>query len=178
MKGFETMEYKILISGFGGQGVLFLGKVIAQAAMYSGYEASWLPSYGPEMRGGTANCRVVISDEEISSPAFNRSDAVIAMNLPSLHKFASAADGIIITDEKFAAEEEVNTKLIGVNTSLAVSGAKYENLTNMIMLGALMNNTDVLSFRAVSEGIKTVAGEKHARRDIEAAEYGYKNFAE
>ena len=64
------MEYKILISGFGGQGILFLGKVIAQAAMYSGLEASWLPSYGPEMRGGTANCRVVISDEEISSPAF------------------------------------------------------------------------------------------------------------
>ena len=82
------MEYKIVIAGFGGQGVLFAGKILAQAAANEGYEVSWLPSYGPEMRGGTANCQVVISDAEISSPSFKTSDILIAMNAPSVKKFA------------------------------------------------------------------------------------------
>lgn len=166
------MEYKILISGFGGQGILFLGKVIAQAAMFSGLEASWLPSYGPEMRGGTANCRVVISDEEISSPAFNRADAVIAMNLPSLRRFASIADELIITDAKYESDGAANAKIVGIDTAKAYRGAEFENLVNMLMLGAFSNVTDIIPFDKICESIKTVAGELHAKKDIAAAEYG------
>ena len=81
------MQTEILIAGFGGQGVLFAGQLLAYAAMDDGREVTWIPSYGPEMRGGTANCTVIISDEEIGSPMVRNPQALIAMNLPSLDKY-------------------------------------------------------------------------------------------
>ena len=78
------MQTEIVIAGFGGQGVLFAGQVLAYAAMDNGKEVTWIPSYGPEMRGGTANCTVIIADEEIGSPLVRHPQALIAMNLPSL----------------------------------------------------------------------------------------------
>src|SRR5512140_3447392 len=83
------MQTEIMIAGFGGQGVLFAGQLLAYAAMDEGREVTWIPSYGPEMRGGTANCTVVIADEEIGSPMVRNPQAVIAMNLPSLDKYES-----------------------------------------------------------------------------------------
>ncbi len=92
------MQTDIIIAGFGGQGVLFAGQLLAYAAMDEGREVTWIPSYGPEMRGGTANCTVVIADEEIGSPLVRNPQAVIAMNLPSLDKYEPAvrADGVMI----------------------------------------------------------------------------------
>ncbi|TLN18581.1 2-oxoacid:ferredoxin oxidoreductase subunit gamma, partial [bacterium] len=81
------MQYEFIISGFGGQGALFAGQILAYSAMDAGKEVTWIPSYGPEMRGGTANCTVVISDEEIGSPLVKNPSAVVAMNLPSLDKY-------------------------------------------------------------------------------------------
>ncbi|MBE3040812.1 MAG: 2-oxoacid:acceptor oxidoreductase family protein, partial [Chloroflexi bacterium] len=81
------MQTEILIAGFGGQGVLFAGQLLAYAAMDNGREVTWIPSYGPEMRGGTANCTVIISDEEIGAPMVRNPQALISMNLPSLDKY-------------------------------------------------------------------------------------------
>ena len=92
------MEEKIVSSGFGGQGVLLIGKLLALSGMESGKKVSWVPSYGPEMRGGTANCTVIISDEEISSPLALEPDSLIAMNKPSLEKFESSIkeNGVLV----------------------------------------------------------------------------------
>ena len=92
------MEEKIIIAGFGGQGVLSLGQLIAYAAIHDGLEVTWLPSYGPEMRGGTSNCSVVVSDKQVASPVIAKPDCLIAMNKPSLFKFESRVKegGIII----------------------------------------------------------------------------------
>ncbi len=81
------MQTEIILSGFGGQGIMFAGQILTYAAMDAGKEVTWIPSYGPEMRGGTANCTVVIADEEIGSPVVKNPDAVLAMNLPSLDKY-------------------------------------------------------------------------------------------
>src|SRR5690554_8069310 len=91
------MQTEILIAGFGGQGILFAGQVMAYAAMDQGWEVTWIPSYGPEMRGGTANCTVIIADEEIGSPTVRRPQAVMAFNLPSLDKYEPlVADGGVL----------------------------------------------------------------------------------
>lgn len=103
------IDYSIILAGFGGQGVLSAGKMAAEAALIEGREVSWFPSYGPEMRGGTANCSVVISDDIIGSPIINDADVLIALNRPSLEKFEKMVkkDGIIIID----------SSLVKVNTS-------------------------------------------------------------
>ena len=102
------MQSEVMFAGFGGQGILLIGKILAHAAMESGYEVSWVPSYGPEMRGGTAYCTVVISDRPIGSPIIRNPKHLIAMNRPSLEKFAPTVkpDGIIL----------INTSLISVDS--------------------------------------------------------------
>lgn len=162
------MEYRIIVSGFGGQGVLFLGKVLAEASVRSGREVSWLPSYGPEMRGGTANCRVVVSDSEIISPSFTNANGLIAMNLPSLEKFKGCATDVLVTDEAFGCPGAVN-----VNTESAAGGERFDGLTNMIMLGAFAAKTDLFDKSDLYYGIEKVAGEKRAKIDIEAFDFGY-----
>ena len=94
------MQYEFIISGFGGQGTLFAGQILAYSAMDAGKEVTWIPSYGPEMRGGTANCTVIISDEEIGSPLVKNPTAVIAMNLPSLDKYEPmiAPGGVLVVN--------------------------------------------------------------------------------
>ena len=108
------METSIIIAGFGGQGVLFAGQILAYAAMESGMEVTWFPSYGPEMRGGTANCTVILSDEEIGSPAVRNPKAVVAMNLPSLDKYeelVQADGGQIVPDRQPLPDDEVDGQL-------------------------------------------------------------------
>lgn len=165
------MEHKIIIAGFGGQGVLFTGKVLAQAAMLEGLSVSWLPSYGPEMRGGTANCRVVVSDMEISSPAINRADVLVALNKPSLEKFAASTDKIIITDEYFAKYVQTDSKLIGLNMEQCCSGEKFNGLSNMIALGALIAKTGIVSYESVCRAIEMTA-KINAEIDIAAMKAG------
>lgn len=161
------MECKIIIAGFGGQGVLFTGKILAQAAVNDGYEVSWLPSYGPEMRGGTANCQVVISDKEISSPTFKTADILIAMNYPSLDKFKDCVKGKIITDSLFADGCVESREIIKVSSGSAESN----KLINMVMLGAMTAKTNIVTSKSVTDAIRVIAGEK-AEEDIEAFEVG------
>lgn len=161
------MEYRVIVSGFGGQGVLFFGKILAQAAVLEGKEVSWLPSYGPEMRGGTANCRITISDEEISSPAFTTAQAVVAMNLPSVDKFRNKASELFVTDDSFGV---TGTGVLGVDTA-PCKGGRFDRLTNMVMLGAFVEKTGTVKIDSVFDTVRSMAGE-YAKLDIEAIKYG------
>lgn len=129
-------EFSIIVSGFGGQGILSSGIIIALAAMYEGKEVSWLPSYGPEMRGGTANCSVVLSDEIIGSPLLNKCDVLIALNKPSLDKFESYVKegGTIILDSSLI-ETRPSRKDI---TTIAVPASKIASERNNMAFAGVM----------------------------------------
>jgi len=136
------MMDKIVIAGFGGQGVMFLGKVLAYTGMDSDLELCWIPSYGPEMRGGTANCSVILSDEEIHSPVFDQADAAIVMNMPAYEKFAPRVrpGGVLIVNSSLA---EINSHRDDI-TVVKVPATDLANelgspkIGNMICLGALL----------------------------------------
>lgn len=134
--------YELIIAGFGGQGVLFSGKVIAHAGMDIGKNVSWLPSYGPEMRGGTANCQIIISDEPIGSPIVTKPDILIVMNKPSLDKFENSVKpgGTIILDSVYIEDKvkrnDVNVVYIPAKQIAAENGD--DRLGNMVMTGKLI----------------------------------------
>ncbi|MEG1528384.1 MAG: 2-oxoacid:acceptor oxidoreductase family protein [Clostridia bacterium] len=158
------MEYRIVCSGFGGQGVLSLGKFIIYSAIDKGLESTWLPSYGPEMRGGTANCSLVIADDEVASPLVNTPDCVIAMNRPSLDKFENAIvpGGMMI----------VNSSLIDVKVQRKDISAIYVDATeishklgndrsaNIVMLGAFIKATNILDKETVIKMLSNKFGSK------------------
>ena len=133
----------ILLSGFGGQGILFAGKFLAYKGLLEGKNVSWLPSYGPEMRGGTASCSVIISDEPVGSPIVSKPDVLIAMNLPSFEKFEPdvVPGGIVIADstliETASKRDDITCHYINA-TALASENA-MGNLANMIIMGKLLN---------------------------------------
>lgn len=137
------MTTQILLSGFGGQGILFTGKFLAYKGLLADKNVSWLPSYGPEMRGGTASCSVIISDEEVGSPIISQPDILIAMNLPSFEKFEPTvkSGGIIIADssliETKSTRDDIDVYYIPA-TALASKMGK-QSLANMIILGKLLS---------------------------------------
>ena len=134
---------QILIAGFGGQGILFAGKFLAYKGLMEDKQVSWLPSYGPEMRGGTASCSVIISDEPVGSPIVSTPDLLVAMNLPSLDKFEStvAPGGIILVDstlvERKVERTDVTTYYVPATKLSADNG--LGNLANMIIVGKLLS---------------------------------------
>ena len=134
---------QILIAGFGGQGVLFAGKFLAYKGLMENLQLSWLPSYGPEMRGGTASCSVIISDDAVGSPIVSNPDVLVAMNLPSLDKFEAtvAPGGIIFVDstlvERQVQRTDVTTYYIPATKMAADNG--LGNLANMIIVGKLLS---------------------------------------
>lgn len=131
----------ILIAGFGGQGILFAGKLLVNLGLAKGKEVSWLPSYGPEMRGGTCSCSVCISDEPIGSPLVSEPDILIAMNMPSYEKFADKirSGGILILDSSMA-EPDIQRKDITVIKIPAASLAdSFNGGANMILVGKLLS---------------------------------------
>jgi 2-oxoglutarate ferredoxin oxidoreductase subunit gamma len=129
------MQKEIIISGFGGQGVLFAGQVIAYAAMDSGKQVTWIPSYGPEMRGGTANCTVVIADHEIGSPLVKNPPLVIALNLPSYDKYEpmTQAGGTLVVNQSMvdrgAKRTDINTVFIAANELAALPEVTIETIS-------------------------------------------------
>ncbi len=133
----------IILSGFGGQGILFAGKFLAYKGMLEEKEVSWLPSYGPEMRGGTASCSVIVSDEKVGSPIITTPNILIAMNLPSLDKFESSVEkgGIIIADstliERKVMRDDVTTYYVPATKLASDNG--FPTLANMIIVGKLLN---------------------------------------
>jgi 2-oxoglutarate ferredoxin oxidoreductase subunit gamma len=161
------MQTEIVIAGFGGQGVLFAGQVLAYAAMDSGKHVTWYPSYGPEMRGGTANCTVIIADEEIGSPGVRHPQAVIALNLPSLDKY----EPLVASGGTLLANSSLMNRKVGRSDLNVVEPAANEiaeeigdrRLVNMVMLGALIGATDVLSMEAVRGALDAHLPERHRK---------------
>ncbi len=157
---------QMLIAGFGGQGILFTGKFLAYKGLVEGKEVSWLPSYGPEMRGGTASCSVILSDEPVGSPIVSTPDILVAMNLPSLDKYEDtvAPGGIIIVDSTLI-EREVKRDDVTVYyvpaTKLA-SDNDMPTLANMIIAGKLLMATDGFSEEGVDAALKKVISAKRA----------------
>lgn len=182
------MQTEIVISGFGGQGVLFAGQVLAYAAMDTGLNVTWIPSYGPEMRGGTANCTVIISDEEIGAPVVKNPLAVIALNLPSLDKYEPLViDGGVLVVNTALVNREVQRKdliVIGIPANELAERLGDRRLANMVAVGALLGGLEqvraktdlpVPSLEAVIQALKNHLPERHQRlipANVEALHQG------
>lgn len=141
---------QILIAGFGGQGILFAGKFLAYKGLLEDLQVSWLPSYGPEMRGGTANCNVVLSDEPVGSPIVTYPDVLIAMNLPSLEKYVNAVvpGGQIYVDSTLisAKVERTDVSVFYIPATKMANDAGVPTLANMVMMGHVLKNNPELTF--------------------------------
>jgi len=152
------MQTEVIISGFGGQGTLYAGQVLAYAAMDEGKQVTWIPSYGPEMRGGTANCTVVVSDEEIGSPTVKYPKAVLALNLPSLDKYEQmiAPGGCLVVNESMVNRkpERTDIRVVMLPANEIAREVGNERATNMVMLGALLANMDILPIEALEKALK------------------------
>ena len=162
---------KILIAGFGGQGVLFLGKWIAHAGVLHEKQVSWLPSYGPEMRGGTANCSVIVSGEPIGSPIVSEPDVLIAMNLPSFLAYQERvrAGGEIICDASLIHEQSAreDVRYRAINATRLASDAGLDGLANMILLGAFLEDCLPMTWGMCSQVLSQVVP-AHKKHLIEA----------
>ena len=171
---------QVLIAGFGGQGVLFAGKFLAYKGLIADKQVSWLPSYGPEMRGGTANCSVIISDMPVGSPIVTTPDVLVAMNLPSLKKYENdvVSGGIIIVDSALIAEkverDDVTTYYVPATKMANDEG--FSTLANMILMGKLMKVCENIGFDGTEETIKKVVPAKKANLidvNLKALKTGY-----
>lgn len=152
------MQQEFIFAGFGGQGVLLMGQLIAYAALQEGKRVSWIPSYGPEMRGGTANCTVIVSDREIGSPVVTRPSCIVAMNLPSLDKFEQAVKpgGFLILNSSMI-NREANRKditVIKVPATATANDLGEARVANMVALGAVVEATKVVSVEGLIEALK------------------------
>ena len=159
------MQTEIIIAGFGGQGVLFAGQLLAYAGLDQGKEVTWIPSYGPEMRGGTANCTVIIADEEIGSPIVRAPQAVIALNQPSVEKYETTVKpgGVLVINKSIVTRKVTRTdiKVVEVPGNDIAEKIGDKRMTNMVMLGALLANLPVLSLESIEKALKEHLPERH-----------------
>ena len=159
------MKEEIIIAGFGGQGVLSMGKILAYSGLMQGQEVSWMPSYGPEQRGGTANVTVILSDERISSPVLNTYDTAIVLNQPSLDRFESKVKpgGTLIYDsngfKRFPTRTDINIYRIDA-TEYATANDTSKTM-NMIILGGLLKVRPIVQIENVLKGLKKSLPERH-----------------
>ena len=157
---------QILIAGFGGQGVLFAGKFLAYKGLVQGKQLSWLPSYGPEMRGGTANCSVILSDMPVGSPIITNPDVLIAMNLPSLQKFVNdvVPGGQIFIDSTLidAEVERTDVKVHYIPATQLAKDAGLSTLSNMVLIGKVMKECDAVDFAGNKETLESFIPAKKA----------------
>ena len=157
---------QILIAGFGGQGVLFAGKFLAYKGLVQDKQVSWLPSYGPEMRGGTANCSVIISDMPVGSPIITNPDVLVAMNLPSLTKFVDTVvpGGKIIIDSTLidVKVQRSDVQVFYVPATQMAKDAGFATLANMILAGKVLKETDAVSFDGNKETLESFIPAKKA----------------
>ena len=157
---------QILIAGFGGQGVLFCGKFLAYKGLMEDLQVSWLPSYGPEMRGGTANCSVVLSDTPVGSPIITNPDVLVAMNLPSLQKFVNdvVPGGQIYVDSALidAKVERTDVEVFYIPATAMAKEAEIASLANMIIVGHLLENNPELDFAGTDAVVSKLVPPKKA----------------
>lgn len=176
---------QLLLAGFGGQGILFAGKFLATLGVLQGKEVSWLPSYGPEMRGGTANCSVIVSDEPIGSPLVSAPDVLVCMNLPSLDKFEGSvpAGGLLFVDSALA-EREVDVPGVQCHRIPATRLAEQNELTglaNMIMCGHVIRHAALADKALVHRALEQIvpAGkEALLKANLRAVDIGHGYEAE
>ena len=173
------MDMKILLAGFGGQGILFMGKVIASAGLTDGKEVSWLPSYGPEMRGGTANCSVCVSDEPIGSPLVTAPEILVAMNQPSLTKFIDKvpAGGKVFVDSTLVNAEGLrdDVEIYSIPATALAEQNGLKGLANIIIIGKLFSKEPFCSEESLREGIEhsVPPSKKHlVEKNMQAIEVG------
>lgn len=161
------MEYSIVFSGFGGQGALFAGQVLAYASMDADKAVTWIPSYGPEMRGGTAHCVVVVGDEEIGAPLVRYPDAVVALNLPSVDKYEPLLKpgGLLIYNSSLVSRPITRTDITVVPVPANEIASELENVkqANMVMLGALLQASGLLPFEAIDRTLEAHLPERNRR---------------
>ena len=158
------MTEEIIIAGFGGQGVLSMGKILAYSGIMQGMEVSWMPSYGPEMRGGTANVTVILSDEPVSSPVLNQYDTVIILNQQSMDKFEPTVKpgGILLYDNNGITRHPQRADVKIYCVEAAVEAAKSDpRVFNMIVLGGYLKIRPVLNLENVIEGLKKSLPQRH-----------------
>ena len=160
------MTTQVLIAGFGGQGVLFAGKFLAYKGLLEDKQVSWLPSYGPEMRGGTANCSIIISDEPVGSPIVSNPDVLLAMNLPSLDKYESEAvpGSVIIVDSTLIDRKLTRTdvKAFYIPATRLAKEMNAPTLANMIMIGKMIKESNAVSIDNLEDAMKKVVPAKKA----------------
>jgi 2-oxoglutarate ferredoxin oxidoreductase subunit gamma len=171
---------QILIAGFGGQGVLFAGKFLAYKGLVQDKQVSWLPSYGPEMRGGTANCSVILSDTPVGSPIITTPDVLVAMNLPSLQKFVDdvVPGGKIFIDSTLidAKVERTDVEVFYIPATQIAKDAGFATLSNMVLIGKVMKEVDAVSFEGNKATLETFIPAKKANLievNCQALQTGY-----
>jgi 2-oxoglutarate ferredoxin oxidoreductase subunit gamma len=173
------MKEEIILAGFGGQGIMLMGKLISYAGMKEDKEVSWMPSYGPEMRGGTANCTVIVSDKKIPSPMSSNPDTIIVMNLPSLDKFLpKVKNGGTVLLNSSLIEKDVtrdDVKVIKVPANEIANELGNAKVANMVMLGSYLAEKDIVKPETVKESLKSVLSARNTKlvdMNIEALERG------
>lgn len=172
------IKKEIIFAGFGGQGILTAGKFLAYAAMDKGFNVSWLPSYGPEMRGGTANCSVIISDEEVGSPVISEADIIVVMNKPSLDKFSKSMrdNGTLIIDSDMVKDEtdfgDIEVYKINAESKAEKLGDKRN--ANMILLGFLIEKLKIISIDDILNSIRFHGKKEYYELNKAAIELGAK----
>jgi 2-oxoglutarate ferredoxin oxidoreductase subunit gamma len=166
------MERSTIFAGFGGQGILFAGKVLAEAAMLEGLDVLWIPSYGPEMRGGTASCTVIVADQPIGSPIVDRADHAVVLNPPSLAKYGPvvAPGGLLVVNttliEAEAGRDDVDVLEVPCTGLAKLAGD--DKLVSVVALGALVGRRPFVQPESVRRGLERVIGARHA--DLLAAD--------
>lgn len=159
------MQTEIILSGFGGQGIMFAGQLLAYTAMDAGLEVTWIPSYGPEMRGGTANCTVIISDEQIGSPNVRNPKAALVFNLPSYDKYVDLVfpGGVFIANSSLInrTSERNDLEEVFIPANDLAESIGNQRLANMIMLGALVKKLPILTIEQLAQGLDDHIPERH-----------------
>ncbi len=175
-----SLYQDVIIAGFGGQGVMLIGNLLAYAGMNQGLNVTYIPVYGPEMRGGTANCTVVVSEEEIGSPIIHRPKSLIIMNRPSLDKFGPRLvdDGVLILNSSLvdpALAEADRYRLVSVPCNEIADGLGNSRMANMVAIGAYVAATGVLPLSAVEDSLSHVISSHYTKlipTNIEAIQAG------
>ena len=159
------MHQEIVISGFGGQGVLFAGQLLAYAGLAEGKHVTWIPSYGPEMRGGTAHCTVIISDEEIGSPLVRNPTAALVLNPPSMTRYAPLLkpNGVLVLDSTLIMQRANRTDIreIALPAKDIAAELGFAQIANVVMIGALIGATNVVSVVSIEKVLEERVGARH-----------------
>ena len=174
------MERSTIFAGFGGQGILFAGRVLAEAALLEGREVLWIPSYGPEMRGGTASCTVIVADRQIGSPIVDRADHAVVLNPPSMAKYTPlvAAGGLLVVNTTLIEAEpgREDIDVLSLPCTALARKAGDDKLVSVVALGALVGRRGFVARESVHAALARVLGSKRPdmiKLDVAAFEAGY-----